>query len=104
MNRYEYLHDRYAGINIEHNFGSGIFRFVPGLRKLKWRQFWSVKALWGSLSEENREFNMPASSDYKFESLDGNLPGSRHGHRQYSQLFRVDLCGAYYPLHCLKSA
>jgi hypothetical protein len=91
MNRYEYLHDRYAGINIEHNFGSGIFRFVPGLRKLKWRQFWSVKALWGSLSEENREFNMPASSDYKFESLDGKTyleVGT--GIDNILKLFRVD--------------
>jgi hypothetical protein len=71
MNRYEFLHDRYAGINIEHNFGNGLFRFIPGVRKLKFRQFWSVKALWGGLSDANRAFNMPDTSTYKFESLDG---------------------------------
>jgi hypothetical protein len=27
--------------------------------------------LWGSLSEANKELNMPAGSTYKFESLDG---------------------------------
>ncbi len=71
MNRFEYLHDRYAGINFEHNIGNGIFRFIPLTRKLKFRQFWNTKLLWGSLSDANRAFNMPATSDYKFESLDG---------------------------------
>lgn len=72
MNRYEYLHDQYAGINFEHNIGNGLFRFIPLTRKLKFRQFWSAKALWGSLSDKNRDYNMPANSDYKFASLDGN--------------------------------
>jgi hypothetical protein len=71
MNRYEYLHDRYLGINFEHNIGSGLFRFVGITRKLKWRQFWSAKTLWGSLTQENKDYNMPPSSEYKFESLDG---------------------------------
>jgi hypothetical protein len=71
MNRYEFLHDQYAGLNIEHNIGPGIFKFTPLTRKLKWRQFWSAKALIGSLSDENRAYNMPASSTYKFEALNG---------------------------------
>jgi hypothetical protein len=92
MNRYEYLHDRYTGVNIEHNFGNGLFRFIPGVRKLKWRQFWSVKALWGGLSDENREFNMPDSSTYRFETLNGKTyleVGT--GIDNIFKLFRVDL-------------
>lgn len=57
MNRFEYLSDKYAGVNIEHNFGSGLFRFIPLTRKLKWRQFWNVKSLWGSLSSANNTAN-----------------------------------------------
>lgn len=71
MNRFEYLHDQYAGINFEHNIGNGLFRFIPLTRKLKFRQFWNAKLLWGSLSDPNKTFNMPSTSDYKFESLDG---------------------------------
>lgn len=71
MNRYEFLHDRYLGVNIEHNIGNGLFRFIPLTRKLKFRQFWTVKTLWGSLSEENKNFNMPVGSNYFFNSLDG---------------------------------
>lgn len=91
MNRYEYLHDEYAGINIEHNFGNGLFKFIPLTRKLKFRQFWTVKALVGSLSEENRTYNMPAGSDYKFESLNGKTyveVGT--GVDNIFKLFRVD--------------
>jgi hypothetical protein len=69
MNKFQYLHDRYIGINIEHNIGNGLFRFIPLTRKWKFRQFWTAKALWGSLSDANRQYN--TSPDYTFESLDG---------------------------------
>jgi hypothetical protein len=92
MNRYEYLHDRYAGINIEHNFGNGIFKYIPLTRRWKFRQFWTAKALWGSLSDENKAYNMPAGSTYKFESLDGKTyleVGT--GVDNIFKLFRIDL-------------
>ncbi|MBP6022834.1 DUF5686 family protein [Ferruginibacter sp.] len=57
MNRFEYLSDKYAGVNVEHNVGSGLFRFIPITRKLKWRQFWNAKAVWGSLNTANTVLN-----------------------------------------------
>ncbi len=69
MNRFEYLSDKYAGINIEHNIGSGLFRFIPITRKLKWRQFWNVKTLWGSLNTENSLLN---NGESKFKTLNGS--------------------------------
>ena len=69
MNRYEYIHDRYAGVNVEHNIGNGLFRFIPLTRKLKFRQFWTAKAMWGTLSEENKTLNFV--SNFPFQSLDG---------------------------------
>jgi hypothetical protein len=66
MNRWEFIHDEYAGINIEHNFGNGIFRLFP---KLRFRQFWTAKALWGSLSAENKFMNFKAG--HNFQTLDG---------------------------------
>ena len=70
MNRYEFIQDRYAGFNIEHNFGNGIFKYFGPTRKLKFRQFWTAKGLWGSISDENRELNFVG--DFPFQSLDGN--------------------------------
>lgn len=71
MNRFEYVTDRYAGFNFEHNVGSGIFRYVPLTRKMKLRQFWEVKAVVGNLSTQNKQLNFV--SDYPFKSLDGKL-------------------------------
>ncbi len=66
MNKYEFIHDQYAGINFEHNVGNGIFRLFP---KLKFRQFWTVKTLWGSLSDANKALNF--KGDHNFQTLDG---------------------------------
>jgi hypothetical protein len=66
MNRYEFIHDKYAGINFEHTIGNGIFRLFP---KLKLRQLWTVKTLWGSLSEANKAYNF--KKDNTFQTLDG---------------------------------
>lgn len=73
MTRFEYLSDKYAGVNVEHNIGSGLFRFTPITRKLKWRQFYTVKTLWGSLSSANQAANtyiiIPYSKVYGFKTL-----------------------------------
>ena len=66
MNRWEFIHDEFAGINIEHNIGNGIFRLLP---KLRWRQFWTAKTLWGSLSVANKALNF--KQGHNFLSLDG---------------------------------
>jgi hypothetical protein len=66
MNRFEFIHDKYAGINFEHNIGSGIFRLFP---KLKFRQFWTAKTLWGGLSEANKALNFKQGN--LFQTLDG---------------------------------
>ena len=68
MSRFEYLSDRYAGFNLEHNVGSGIFRFTNFTRKLKWRQFWNIKTLWGSLNDENAALNYTTNN---FKTLNG---------------------------------
>ncbi|HMU45459.1 MAG TPA: DUF5686 family protein [Chitinophagaceae bacterium] len=66
MNRWEFVHDKYAGINFEHNIGNGIFRLFP---KLRFRQFWTAKTLWGSLSPANKTLNF--KTGHTFQSLDG---------------------------------
>jgi hypothetical protein len=69
MNRYEYLGDRYAGIIFEHNVGNGIFRLIPPIRVLKFRQFWNFKMLVSNLSQENVAMNF--TNGNPFQNLDG---------------------------------
>jgi hypothetical protein len=68
MNRWEYVHDRYAGLNLEHNIGNGIFRLFP---KLRFRQFWTAKSLIGDISPANRALNF--KQGHNFQTLDGKL-------------------------------
>jgi hypothetical protein len=66
MNKYEFISDKYTGINLEHNVGNGIFRFFP---KLRFRQFWTAKFLWGSLSPANVALNFKTGNT--FQTLNG---------------------------------
>ena len=70
MNRYEFLSDQWAGFNIEHEIGGGIFNYIPGIRKLKFRQFWTAKGLIGQLSDANKALNF--ESGYPFKTLEGH--------------------------------
>ena len=71
MRRFEYIADKYAGFNLEHNIGSGIFRYTNLTRKLKLRQFWEVKGVVGGLSQASKNINFVG--DYPFKSLDGKM-------------------------------
>ena len=71
MQRFEYLTDQYAGFNVEHNFGPGIFKFFPITRKLKFRQFWIAKGIIGGLNDSNKQMNFVGK--YPYKSLDNQL-------------------------------
>ena len=68
MNRFEFIADEFAGFNVEHNIGNGLFRFIPLTLKWKFRQFWSAKAVVGNLSDANKQLNFVGN--YPFKSLD----------------------------------
>lgn len=70
MNNYEFLSDQYAGFNVEHNLGGGIFNRIPLMKKLKFRQFWTAKGVVGELSAENQRLNL--EKGYPFRTLRGS--------------------------------
>ena len=90
MNKFQYMQDRYMGLNFEHNFGNGLFRFIPLTRKWKFRQFWTLKALWGDISDANIQYNN--SPAYSFESLQGKTYMELGtGVDNIFKVFRIDL-------------
>jgi hypothetical protein len=90
MNRYEFLSDQYAGINVEHNIGGGVFNYIPYLKKIKMRQFWTAKVLYGSLTDENQKLNL--NKGYSFRTLkDVPYVEVGTGISNIFQLFRIDL-------------
>ena len=69
MNQYEFLSDQYVGMNLEHSLGSGMFKYIPLIKRLKWRQFWTAKSLLGSLNTRNTAYNF--NKGFTFRSLQG---------------------------------
>lgn len=67
MYRYEYLSDAYAGLIMEHSMGPLFFKYIPYIQKMKWRTFWNLKGVYGSLSDANRTLNLTTS--YPFQTL-----------------------------------
>ncbi len=59
MNYMEFVSDRYASMNLSYCFNGWIFNRIPLIKKLKWREFITFKALWGDVSDRNLPENNP---------------------------------------------
>lgn len=89
MNRYEFISDQYAGIMLDHSIGGGIFNYIPGVKRLKLRQFWTAKGIIGSLSNENKALNL--DKGFPFRTLEGNpYLELGTGIENILRIFRVD--------------
>ena len=53
VNNMEFLNDRYVSAMLSWDLNGKIFNRIPLLRHLKWREYISVKCLWGDLSDKN---------------------------------------------------
>ncbi len=70
MNYFEFISDRYASINIIHNFEGALFNRIPLLRRLKWREVFIANVLYGSVKPENFDLIVQVDSRQKpFQSL-----------------------------------
>jgi hypothetical protein len=54
MKYYEFASDQYASVGMFHHFEGLLFNKIPLIKKLKWREVITAKALWGSVSEKNK--------------------------------------------------
>lgn len=57
LNYYDFVADQYTSLHLEHNFNGKLFARVPMLRKLNWREIVGVKAVYGSVSDQNKALN-----------------------------------------------
>lgn len=60
MNYMEFVSDTYASVNATYYLNGWLFNRLPLIRKLKWRETITFKALWGSVSDENLPQNNPS--------------------------------------------
>jgi hypothetical protein len=60
MNYLEFVSDHYASVNIYHNFQGFFFNRIPLIKKLQWREVFTLKALWGGVNK----FNTPDADNH----------------------------------------
>ncbi|AOW08372.1 DUF5686 and carboxypeptidase-like regulatory domain-containing protein [Flavobacterium gilvum] len=57
LNYYEFVTDKYATLQWNHDFNGRLFARIPFMRKLNWRELIGVKAAYGTVSDANRAIN-----------------------------------------------
>ncbi len=100
MNRFEYVSDRFAGVNVEHNIEKKLLNLLPFMRKSNMRQFWNFKAVWGELSDKSRFLNrIEYYNEYRLRSLRGGVYSEiGTGFENIFKLFRIDFVWRRAPL------
>jgi hypothetical protein len=67
LNFYEFTTDKYASVQLEHNFGGRIFSRIPFLKKLNLREIVGIRGVIGNISQANIDLNRPAFESLLFE-------------------------------------
>ena len=57
LNYYEFVTDKYATFQWNHDFNGRLFARIPFMRKLNWREIIGVKGVYGTVSDANRAIN-----------------------------------------------
>lgn len=69
MESLEFLNDRYAQFNLAWDLEGKLFNRLPLIKKLKWREYFAFKGMWGHLTDKNNPYlpkNINDPELYKF--------------------------------------
>ena len=80
LNFYEFVSDQYATFQWNHNFNGRLFSRIPLMRKLNWREIIGVRAVYASVSDENKlinasglQYNSPTKGYWEYSAGIGNI-------------------------------
>lgn len=71
INNMEFLNDRYASLALSYDLNGKLFNRIPLIRKLKWREMFRVRALWGTLTDKNNPYKSHDPDLFLFPMRDG---------------------------------
>ena len=53
INNMEFLNDRYASLAITYDMNGKLFNRIPLIKKLKWRETFRIRGMYGTLTDKN---------------------------------------------------
>ncbi len=72
INNMEFLNDRYASLALSYDMNGKLFNRIPLLKKLKWREMFRVRGLWGTLTDKNNPYKSHDSDLFLFPMRNGS--------------------------------
>ncbi len=72
INNMEFLNDRFASVSLSYDMNGKLFNRIPLIKKLKWREMFRVRALWGKLTDKNNPFKSNNPELFRFPMRDGH--------------------------------
>ena len=73
LDNMEFLNDRYASLMVSWDMNGKILNRIPLIKKLKWREYFGVNVLWGTLSDKNNPFLEENAGDSRLFYFPGNF-------------------------------
>lgn len=71
INNMEFLNDRYASLNLSYDMNGKLFNRIPLIKKLKWREMFRIRGLWGTLTDKNNPYKSSNPDLFLFPMRDG---------------------------------
>ena len=72
INNMEFLNDRYASLALSYDMNGKLFNRIPLLKKLKWREMFRIRGLWGTLTDKNNPYKQLDSDLVLFPMRNGS--------------------------------
>ena len=67
----EFLNDRYASRALSYDMNGKLFNRIPLIKKLKWREMFRIRGMWGTLTDKNNPYKSSTPDLFLFPMRDG---------------------------------
>lgn len=71
INNMEFLNDRYGSLALTYDMNGKLFNRIPLIKKLKWREIFRIRGLYGTLTDKNNPYKSHDSDLFLFPMRDG---------------------------------
>ena len=71
INNMEFLNDRYGSLALTYDMNGKLFNRIPLIKKLKWREIFRIRGLYGTLTDKNNPYKSHDSDLFLFPMRNG---------------------------------